>query len=294
MFDNFVSLGYSCPTASCMSKYGLRSWSGPFDWLVTADLEWVLSFMEYDFAGFLERDNLERLEESPKKFRDKKSGFIFLHDGEFPFEEKYDELMQKYQKRIDRYLKETEKKTCFLRSVSNQDELDYISENYSYINRVIKSRNNHNEIIFLIRKELEIPNNISCSYYIMSGQYNLQNWFDHAEEFLIFCAKNYDAVSIMRNGLFEQKKVEIQYSILQMRYNLLVRLSKFDFTSILFPGEIIIYGAGNIGQIFYQHVKDICKVECFVDEKKAGDWIAGIPVKYLEEIDYMQGGAKIV
>lgn len=37
-FSNFVSLGYICPVAASMSKYGLRSWSGPFDWLITKDL----------------------------------------------------------------------------------------------------------------------------------------------------------------------------------------------------------------------------------------------------------------
>jgi len=102
MFSNFVSLGVACPTASSMSKYGLRSWSGPFDWLVTEAFEWVLYFIENDFFGFLEKKNLERVKGSPKKFVDKKSGFVFLHDQEYPFEVRFDELKQKYQKRINR------------------------------------------------------------------------------------------------------------------------------------------------------------------------------------------------
>lgn len=127
MFSNFISLGSACLTASSMSKYGLRSSSGPFDWLVTDSLQWVLHYMENDFEDFLLKDNLERMAEYPKAFRDKTSGFVFHHDYEYPFEVKYDELKERYQRRIDRFMKATEKPTCFLRLVINSDEIEYIT-----------------------------------------------------------------------------------------------------------------------------------------------------------------------
>lgn len=77
MFDYFVSLGYSCPTASSMSKYGLRSFSGLFDWLISADFSWVLHFIETDFTDFLQKDRLELFDNHLKKFRDTASGFVF-------------------------------------------------------------------------------------------------------------------------------------------------------------------------------------------------------------------------
>ena len=58
VFSNFISLGSACQTASSMEKYGLRGWSGPFDWLVTDSLQWVLHYMETDFADFLKKENI--------------------------------------------------------------------------------------------------------------------------------------------------------------------------------------------------------------------------------------------
>lgn len=55
-FEQFISLGLHCFTAASMSKYGLRSSSGPFDWLITADFGWVLRYMETDFSGFWIRE----------------------------------------------------------------------------------------------------------------------------------------------------------------------------------------------------------------------------------------------
>lgn len=51
MFENFISLGWFCGTAASMSKYGLRSWFGPFDWYFS-NFPGVLSCMENDFIDF--------------------------------------------------------------------------------------------------------------------------------------------------------------------------------------------------------------------------------------------------
>jgi len=82
MFDFFISLGSLCPIASSMDKYGLRSFSGPFDWLVTPNFQWVLHYMNTDFNDFLLQENLERYYENPNHFRDKQSDFWFMHETE--------------------------------------------------------------------------------------------------------------------------------------------------------------------------------------------------------------------
>ena len=88
MFDYFISLGFTCPVASSMSKYGLRSFSGVFDWLITPDFGWVLHYIETDFKDFLLQENLERYDEYPLHFRYKQSGFRFLHET-VVFESRY-------------------------------------------------------------------------------------------------------------------------------------------------------------------------------------------------------------
>lgn len=290
MFANFISLGSACQTASSMSKYGLRSWSGPFDWLVTDSLKWVLYFIENDFKDFLEKENLERFNDRPRAFQDKKSGFEFLHDYESPFETKYDELKQKYQKRIDKFMQETIKPTCFLRTVISSDEIKYISQNHKYIKAVIEKKNDQNEIIFLIRKDVEINVEIPFRHYVMPGKWNggpeaiLRNWFDDADEFLSYCFRNYDIISLVRNIEFGRNREERINNITQIRYKTLLKLIDYDFDNLHLPNNIIIYGAGNIGKIFYDRIKEKCRVQCFVDKSKADDYIDGIPIKRLEEV----------
>ncbi len=290
MFRNFISLGQACPTASSMSKYGLRSWSGPFDWLITDKLQWVLHFIENDFEDFLTRDHLERIPDYPKAFRDKMSGFVFHHDYEYPFESRYDELKQRYQRRISRFLQETRKETCFLRSVINLEEMKYISENYEYINHVIKKKNIKNEIVFLLNSELGAET-IPFRHYVMCGPYNggvgkvIRNYFDDAEEFLEYCFQNYDVMSLMQNIAFDRKHIETTYQIVQLRYETLLKLIDTDFTDIALPQEIVIYGAGNIGRYFYQKIKGKCNVKCFVDKLSYGNVIDEVPIKRLEEVD---------
>ena len=289
VFSNFISLGSACQTASSMEKYGLRGWSGPFDWLVTDSLQWVLHYMETDFADFLKKENLERCQENPKTFVERKSGFIFRHDHEYPFEDKYDKLKEKYQKKIDRFQEETVKKTCFLRTVISSDEVKYIARNYEYINDIIKRKNTENEIIFLLRPDAVICEPIPFRYYVMPGKWNggpnavIRSWFDGADEFLEYCIRRYDVMTLMKNIVFDRNKQEKTFHNTQTRYQTLLKLTDCDFQKIEVPESIIIYGAGNIGRKFYEKIKGKCHVECFVDKDCAGKSIDKIPVLKLEE-----------
>lgn len=83
MFDNFISLGSACPVAASMAKWGLRSWSGPFDWLTTSSFRWVLQCLEMDFRDFLKRENLVHIKDEPRGFMDRVNGFRYTHDPEY-------------------------------------------------------------------------------------------------------------------------------------------------------------------------------------------------------------------
>lgn len=154
IFEDFCSLGTLCPTASSMSKYGLRSYSGVFDWLITYDFKYVLHYMENDFGDFLRKENLIRYDNSPKMFYDTGSKFIFMHDKEFPFETEYDKLREKYQKKIIRFLDRTQKATCFIRIIVSENEIEYINKHGDYVESVIKKNCSENEIVFLVKNEI--------------------------------------------------------------------------------------------------------------------------------------------
>lgn len=293
MFDNFISLGSWCPTAASMSKYGLRSWSSPFDWLGTPDLKSVLYFLEYDFEDFLLMENLEKYPERKTGFIDKKYNISFLHDGEYPVSSaQYDELYKKYQKKIGRFRIEIKKKNCFLRTVTENAELDYIENYADYINKIVKKENKESEIIFLLKSELVLPQKMEFPYYVMPGQHSgaswkmLRGWFDGAEEFLAYCGLNFNAVDLLKNVAFDRKKEEEIYDNAECRYQLILRLANSDFSNIPTGHHLIIYGAGNIGRYFYKQIKSKCHVEYFVDKVKRGENIDNIQVVYLDDLKY--------
>lgn len=299
MFSNFVSLGEACKVAASMSKYGLRSFSGPFDWVITRRFDMVLHYLENDFEDFLEKSKLEPIDEAGIRFKNA-GGVIFLHE-EYPFTKKYDVLEQKYRKRIDRFLTETKKKTCFLRSCADSEEISYITENYQYIDKIIKKQNIQNEIVFLIRKDCYFEKQIPFQYYIMPEECSgkaLRNYFDEANQFLCFCAHHFYSISMMRNIEFDVKKMkekeQIKEQIQQRRYDTLLKLFDLDCTKVPIPKDIIIYGAGNVGVSFYKKVKEICNVICFIDRKNAGEKIDNLPVIKLEELNYSSNASIIV
>lgn len=203
--------------------------------------------------------------------------------------ERYDELCLKYKKRIDRFFAETKKRTCFLRSCANSEEIIYISKNHHYIDRVIKKQNSQNEVVFLIRKELYIEETIPFRYYVMPDKYSngvfLKHYFDDANPFLDFCVHHYDTASMIKNIAFDSKKGEQEALIRERRYKTLLKLFEWDCKDIDIPKDIIIYGAGNIGVAFYQKIKGKSNVQCFIDRQKVGKMIEYIPVMGVEDLD---------
>lgn len=291
-FFNFVSLGSACPVAASLSKYGLRGWSGVFDWLVTDDFSWVLHYLETDFKDFLQKENLEIFRDNPKYFRDKASGFLFIHE-EYYFMSEYAKLKDKYAHRINNFLNRTQSRTCFLRAIASDEEVKYIQENGPYISRIVKKNNPDNEIIFFIKDGVKVPLSLAFPFYVVKGPYaggvtreELRNWLDASPKFLQFCAEHTDSITLMNNLIFDAKKEAPSEQIKRHRYQLATELLKTDFETISLPKEIIIYGAGNIGESFFRRIRTKCKIVAFVDERMQGKKIDEIPILGLENIDY--------
>ncbi len=290
IFEDFCSLGTLCPTASSMSKYGLRSYSGVFDWLITYDFKYVLHYMENDFCGFMLKDNLARYENSPKMFYDISSKFIFMHDKEFPFETAYDKLQEKYQKKIIRFLERTQKATCFIRIVVSENEIEYIDRHSEYIQSVIKKNCNENEIVFLVKNEigrlpLKFRSFIFNPYKTGGNREALRSYFDGAEEFLDFCASHYDSRKLLRNVAFDAKKEEDIYRAASLRFQTLCDLIRLKGELRIGKGPVVIYGAGDLGIFLYEKLKGNCEVTAFVDVFKAGTYVDDIPVLKIDDAD---------
>jgi len=120
-YDLIYSLGRDCANASYMARYGLRTYSGPFDWLtmpltMNDDFQRRVQCILTDFRDFWNPDDFKFLPKDPKIFNDEKcdyyenikTGFWFFHD--FPanvsFEDSLPKVKEKYQRRINRFYKE--------------------------------------------------------------------------------------------------------------------------------------------------------------------------------------------
>lgn len=290
IFEDFCSLGSLCPTASSMAKYGLRSYSGVFDWLITYDFKWVLHYMENDFCDFMLKENLVRYENSFNMFFDIRSNFIFMHDKEFPFETEYDKLCEKYRKKITKFLDRTQKATCFIRMVVQEKEIDYIDNHSEYIKFVIKRNCEKNEIVFLVKNEIgRLPLHFKSFIlppYLGGGTKEiLRSYFDDADDFLDFCGAHYDARKLLKNIAFDTKKSEYHYAVMRSRYQMLCGLIHHREKLHIEDKPTIIYGAGDVGIFLYERIKNDYNIVAFIDIFKAGTLIDDVPVLKINEID---------
>ena len=112
-YNIIYSIGCDCATASYMNSVGIRSYSGPFDWLTHADFETRFNFMINDFKDFLNKSDLRPMPKPTQFPADKnndyyentRTGFYFWHDfpADKPFEDAFPEVKQKYERRINRF-----------------------------------------------------------------------------------------------------------------------------------------------------------------------------------------------
>ena len=105
VYDSVWSFGQWCATALCMKKLGLRSASGPFDWL--GQRQTIGAYVDQLTAGFSEfflRENMKKLGDVPgegtEHWKDMKRGWESRHEFKVgvPFEENY----AKYRALVDR------------------------------------------------------------------------------------------------------------------------------------------------------------------------------------------------
>lgn len=271
MYNSFISLGWFCGTASSMQRYGLRSTSSPFDWYFSNNFQSIIHFIESDFEDFLCKDNLQVINDKPNEFTDVKYDCYFNHEIKTDFTSDYAKIYNKYYRRIEKFREEIHLGTCFLRSVRDQIELEYITSHESYIQKVIKQSNCDNDIIFLIPRFLDIPSGFSFKYYELNidqyrgDEYNLPRLFDTCKAFICYCKENISPVSVRDNLTFVLDSMFDRYASLESRHALLIKILKADYDSLTLPPRISIYGAGDNGLLFYDRIKEKCSVDCFID-----------------------------
>lgn len=315
MFDLFVSLGWYCATASSLQSHGLRDISGPFDWCQT-HLEGVIHFLETEFEDFLARENCEFVaRKDDKVFYDRKWGVLFPHEIRSDFEEEWVDVQGKYDRRVQRLRECLQKKRiCFVRAVRTQDEIAYIVKKQQHIKRVIENKNSGNAIIFLIPQYMYIPVSFPFPYYMlkinvyqMRYYAGLRDLFGTVPDFVRYCQDNYDNSKLKKNLMFDlekEKKIHGEYipdiqiekramedidaaygeiRKLTSQCKRLKLIAAANFEKYVFPLKMIIYGAGDIGKLFYDKIIDKTSVYCFVDANPKESSYDGVEISKPED-----------
>ena len=105
----------------------------------------------------MDREILISSKENQKHFTYSKYCLTYPHDIRTSLANDYEEIKEKYQRRIRKFRNAIEKPTCFFRIVKDNVETSWINENMDYIESIIKRMNRKNEIIFLIGPDIELP-----------------------------------------------------------------------------------------------------------------------------------------
>lgn len=120
-YDLIYSLGRDCACSEYLIRAGLRTCSGPFDWITGPKFVDRISFIENDFKYFLNINDLEPIKKDLNAnvvdlkndyYTNTRTKFIFLHDFKtnIPLKESLTEVEAKYNKRIERFYRNINKK----------------------------------------------------------------------------------------------------------------------------------------------------------------------------------------
>lgn len=119
-YDFIVSIGEACICSESLRKSLMQIKSYPFDWLLSHDIFTNLDVVLNDFQDFLNKDYLiKTIENKPNDDNKKNWSYVykntkyqldFIHDFKYgvDFEENYKNVLNKYQRRINRFYKSIE------------------------------------------------------------------------------------------------------------------------------------------------------------------------------------------
>lgn len=130
-YDAIFSLGDLCLASIQLKKHNLRPYSGVLDWMASSELTQVNTLLENRFIGFLEYDNLRVIGYADTFICVSDDGYNLVSNHDFDGEKNtltylgaYAEVMEKYERRIQRFLSEMDnaKRILFVRTEGSLED----------------------------------------------------------------------------------------------------------------------------------------------------------------------------
>ncbi len=135
-YDLIYSLGRDCACSEYLIRAGLRTYSGPFDWITGPKFTDRIDIILNDFEGFLNIEDLEPLDKNINPnvvdqkndyYKNNRSKFHFYHDfsSGIKLEESFKGVKEKYNRRIGRFYKKIgEAKNVLLVYFTHYENID--------------------------------------------------------------------------------------------------------------------------------------------------------------------------
>lgn len=120
-YNLYISLGAACSCSETLRRHGLQLFSYPMDWCRGGSFLARVKCVADGYRNFFNRQDLQFLSpDNPTHdaYQNTRTGIVFNHDFavNVPFESQYPAIYQKYQRRINRLLKQLEEadSVCFV------------------------------------------------------------------------------------------------------------------------------------------------------------------------------------
>lgn len=217
-YKHIISLGHICAPAMQLEKYNLRDASYPFDWLIFADFDLMLKFIENENEEKLYQiDQFDQGVNNRNHYRHRGFNIRFLHDFNSyePLAKQFPNFIEKYKRRFKRFYNAIEEPTLFIRYVSSAKEMQYIEEEEIYIESTIKRKCSLNDIIYVINNEIETSLDVARTSPSYDSTVN-PCFLDDDEALLHFISKVYEEVKT-KNPNKRRSKVSQKITTLKNR-----------------------------------------------------------------------------
>lgn len=299
-YENCVSLGWYCGTASSLSKLGLRSRSGPFDWLESS-LWGVIAQIENGFVDFMSKDNIEIVDNSGKIFEDAKYDFHCNHDVKNNFDEEYSKIHERYMRRAVSFLEMIKQPTIFYRCIKDDDEVKFINSNWRRIDELLKSYNSNNQIIYICHSRINglvstiKVFNLKVNQYI-GKTYEMRHLFDTCMELVEFSESLISIEQMQKNINYDNitnAQIATAAYVCKCVDENIDGIEKSILSALGVTAEtgIYLWGAGNLGITLAQYLynKGVV-VKGIIDKEQYGQTIENCKIISPEDVPF---GAKI-
>ena len=120
-YSLYVSLGAACSCSETLRRHGLQLFSYPLDWCCGSSFLTRIQCLIDGYRNFFNKEDFQFVGPGNSihdTYKNTRTGIIFKHDFavDVPFDSQYPALAQKYERRINRLLKQLEQAdtVCFV------------------------------------------------------------------------------------------------------------------------------------------------------------------------------------